>query len=68
MGSLYYQWFAGNDAIRGATASTFTLTQAQVGKAVSVKISYTDLQGTAESVTSSATGSVTIAGVALVEH
>jgi len=68
MGSLYYQWFAGNDAIRGATASTLTLTQAQVGKAVSVKISYTDLSGMAESVTSSATGSVTIAGVALVEH
>ncbi|MFW9606552.1 MAG: hypothetical protein ACMV0I_08435 [Pseudomonas sp.] len=68
MGSLYYQWFAGNDAIRGATASTFTLTQAQVGKAVSVKISYTDLSGMAESVTSSATGSVTIAGVALVAY
>ena len=58
IGSLYYQWFAGSEAIHGATASTFTLTQAQVGKTISVKVSYTDWYGAAESVTSSATRAV----------
>jgi len=42
-------------AISGATANIFTLTQSQVGKVISVKISYTDLSGTAESVTSTTT-------------
>jgi hypothetical protein len=75
LGSITYQWFAGVDSIAGATADTFVLTQAEVGKAITVKASYTDLQNTAESVNSSATnsivntndaptGSVTISGTA----
>ncbi len=53
-----YQWYAGSDAISGATSSTFTLTNTQAGKAVSVKVSYTDGHGTAESLTSSATTAI----------
>jgi len=72
-GTISYQWYAGDAAITGATSSTLVLAQAQVGKAISVKASYTDGYGAAESKTSVATtavanvndaptGSVTIAG------
>jgi uncharacterized repeat protein (TIGR02059 family) len=74
-GALYYQWYAAETAISGATGTSFTLTQAQVGKAVTVKANYTDLKGALESVTSTATanianvndlptGNVTITGTA----
>ena len=53
MGVISYQWLADGAAIGGGTGSTFTLTQAQVGKAISVAASYTDAHGTAESVSSS---------------
>ena len=46
-------------AIDGATGDSFTLTQAQVGQAMSVVASYTDGQGTAESVSSAASSAVT---------
>ncbi len=73
LGVISYQWKAGGVNISGATSSSFTLTEAQVGKAITVSASYTDLLGTAESVLSSATvavvnlndaptGSVAIAG------
>jgi hypothetical protein len=42
--------------------TTYTLTQADVGKTVSVKASYTDLLGTADSVTSKQTSAVTSNG------
>jgi Ca2+-binding RTX toxin-like protein len=58
MGTVSYQWKAGGVAIAGATASTLALGQAQVGKAITVTASYTDSQGTAESVTSSASAAV----------
>ncbi len=58
LGTISYQWLANGSAISGATGSTYTLTQAEVGKAITVKASYTDLQGTAESVTSLATTAV----------
>ncbi|MBI5910227.1 MAG: hypothetical protein HY848_09780 [Betaproteobacteria bacterium] len=59
LGNISYQWKAGGSAISGATGSTFVLTEAQVGKAITVTASYTDGHGTAESVTSGATGTVT---------
>ena len=73
LGAIGYQWKAGGVNIIGATSSSFVLTEAQVGKAITVAASYTDQLGTAESVLSSATvevvnvndvptGSVTIAG------
>ena len=41
--------------IAGATASNLVLTEALVGKAISMVANYTDGRGTAESMTSSAT-------------
>ena len=75
LGTISYQWRADGVAIGGATGSTLVLGQSQVGKAITVTASYTDGQGTAESVTSAATatvanvndaptGSVTITGTA----
>ncbi|MGQ7289838.1 hypothetical protein ACUN7Z_20065, partial [Vreelandella venusta] len=58
LGTFSYVWKADDTAITGATSSTYTLTQAEVGKAITVEVSYTDQQGTAEAVTSAATGSV----------
>ena len=40
------------------TGSSYALTQAEVGKTITVTASYTDLQGTAESVSSAATSAV----------
>ena len=57
-GKIGYQWLADGVAIAGATGRSLTLAQAQVGKAISVQASYIDVQGTAESVTSSATAQV----------
>jgi Ca2+-binding RTX toxin-like protein len=54
MGTLSYQWFTEGQAIAGASQSSFTITQAQLGKALSVVASYTDGGGTLESVTSNA--------------
>lgn len=57
-GALKYQWLANGTAIAGATSSSFKLTQAEVGKQISVKATYTDNGGTIEQVTSTATGAV----------
>jgi Domain of unknown function (DUF4347)/Beta-propeller repeat len=77
LGTIGYQWQADNIDIVGATGTSFVLRQAQVGKVMTVKVGYTDLQGTAESVVSAGTaaialnrinqppiGTVTIAGTA----
>jgi hypothetical protein len=75
IGTISYQWLADGIAISSATESTYTLTQDEVGKSITVSASYTDEIGTAESVTSSSTdsiinindaptGSVTISGTA----
>lgn len=58
MGALSYQWKADGATISGATSSSFVLTQDQVGKAITVVASYTDGHGSAESVTSTATGTI----------
>ncbi|MDX9815157.1 MAG: cadherin domain-containing protein, partial [Sulfurimonadaceae bacterium] len=58
MGTVSYQWFANGVEISGATNQTYTLTQNEVNKTITVKASYTDGEGTAETVTSSATSSV----------
>jgi hypothetical protein len=56
--TISYTWLRDGAAINAATQPTYTLTQADVGKKLSVKASYTDLLGTAESVSSTATTSV----------
>ncbi|MCP5381639.1 MAG: M10 family metallopeptidase C-terminal domain-containing protein [Kordiimonadaceae bacterium] len=61
LGTISYQWKRDGSAISGATSSTYTLVQADVGAAITVTASYTDGEGTAESVTSSPTSAVTAA-------
>ena len=52
LGAISYQWLRGGTAISGATGSSYTLTASDAGQAISVRASYTDGQGTAESKTS----------------
>ena len=56
-----YQWLADDDAIPGATGSTYTLADANAGKAISVEVSFTDDAGNGESLTSGATDAVAAA-------
>ena len=56
--SFSYQWQAGGADISGATGSTYTLADADEGKAISVAVSFTDNAGNAESVASAATAAV----------
>ena len=60
--SYSYQWVRNdgtNDAdIAGETASTYTPVSADVGKAIKVKVSFTDDAGNEETLTSAATGVV----------
>ena len=58
LGAISYQWKADGTNIAGATASTLLLGNAEVGKSITVAAGYTDLGGTAESVTSPATAPV----------
>ncbi|NQW79660.1 MAG: cadherin-like domain-containing protein, partial [Polaromonas sp.] len=58
LGEVSYQWQADGVNINGATGSTLVLGQTQVGKTITVKASYIDGQGSAESVTSSASAAV----------
>ena len=75
LGTISYQWKVDGSSISGATASTLTLSEAQVGKVITAVASYTDGHGAAETVTSNAsasvanvndapTGAVTITGTA----
>ena len=59
LGTLSYQWTADGIVIPNATASILTLGQSEVGKEITVSVSYTDDGGTAQSVTSVATSAVT---------
>ena len=56
-----YQWLADDDAIQGATGSTYTLTDSEEGKAINVEVSFTDDAGNGESLTSGATDAVAAA-------
>lgn len=58
LGAFRHVWKANGVAIPGQTQNSLTLSQAQVGKSITVAVSYTDGQGTAESVASTATGAV----------
>ena len=53
-----YQWLAGDADIQGATASGYTLQDADEGKAITVKVSFTDDAGNEETLTSAATAGV----------
>ena len=56
--SFSYQWVADDTAIQGATGSTYTLPESDEGKAVRVRVSFTDDAGNEESLTSVATDEV----------
>jgi hypothetical protein len=60
MGTVTYQWSAGGTALSGATTNSYTLTQTEVGKAITVIASYTDAFGTAESKLSTPTPAVAV--------
>ncbi len=53
-----YQWLADDAAIAGATASTYTLVAADKGKAIKVRVSFTDDKGNGHALTSAATAAV----------
>ena len=54
-----YQWLADDADIQDATASTYTLTDDEVGKVIKVKVTFTDNADNDESLTSEATTEVT---------
>src|SRR6185437_11158495 len=58
LGTFAYQWQRNGVNVSGATSSTYSLGDADVGSTIRVVVSYTDGQGFAESSTSSATGAV----------
>ena len=58
-GPISYQWYLDGVAIGGATGATYTAVPADVGGVITVVASYTDDQGTFESVSSGATAAVT---------
>ena len=53
-----YQWLADDSDISGAAGSTYTLTDADEGKTVKVRVSFTDDAGNEETLTSAATDAV----------
>ena len=59
--SFSYQWLADGIAIQGATGNTYTLADADEGKAIKVQVSFTDDGGNGETLTSTATDTVTAA-------
>ncbi|WP_282058895.1 hypothetical protein, partial [Lentibacter algarum] len=59
LGALSYQWLRDGSNISGATSTAYTLVEADVGKNISVRVTYTDGYGASESVTSSETSAVT---------
>nr|WP_302184779.1 Ig-like domain-containing protein [Planktothrix tepida] len=69
LGTFNYQWQESADNgvtwtnISGATNNTFALSQTQVGKKVQVKVSYTDGQGTKETVNSNPTNTVLLGDI-----
>jgi len=60
VGGIAYQWYANDSAISGATGSTYLLTYADAGTAISVIASYQDGNGTNEAVASQPTDRVKV--------
>ena len=56
-----YQWQADDADINGATGATYTLIDAEEGKAIKVEVNFTDDAGNRESLTSGATDAVAAA-------
>ena len=56
--SFTYQWLADDVAIPDAAVSTYMLTAADAGKTISVRVTYTDADGTVETISSAPTAVV----------
>ena len=56
--SYTYQWIANDADIEGATNSTYTLADSDEGKAIQVRVSFTDDGGNEETLTSADTDTV----------
>ena len=56
-----YQWMADDTNIQDATGSSYTLTENDEGKAITVTVSFTDAEGNPETLTSDPTGEVAAA-------
>ena len=56
-----YRWLADGAEVPGATSSSYTPTASQVGQRISVRVSFTDDSGNAESLTSAPTATVAAA-------
>jgi Ca2+-binding RTX toxin-like protein len=56
LGAFSYQWLKNSAPISGATKSTYTLSESDIGKIIKVKVSYTDNLKHLETETSAATG------------
>ena len=59
--TFVYQWLADDTNITGATESTYILTESDQGKAIKVRVSFTDDADNRETLTSSATDAVSAA-------
>lgn len=60
--TVTYEWAADTVAISGATAATYTLTDDEVGKTITVKAMYSDNDEFSEDITSAASAAVAAAG------
>ena len=58
-----YQWLADDDEIAGATNATYTLTDSEESKAITVRVSFTDDADNGEALTSAATDAVAAANI-----
>ncbi len=58
LGAFSYQWNRDGVAISGATASNYSLVDADVGRAITLTVTYTDGNSTVETLTSAATSAV----------
>ena len=56
-----YQWLADDADISGTTGSTYTMADADEGKSIKVRVSFTDDRGNEETLTSAATAAVVAA-------
>ena len=56
-----YQWLADDSEIAGATSLTYTLADTDEGKAIRVRVSFTDDEGNEETLTSETTDAVAVA-------
>ena len=63
-----YQWLADDTAIQGAIGSSYTLVEADEGKAISVRVSFADDADNDETLTSDATDAVAVPLTASLEN